>query len=349
MYVLSSWYTPAELGKRSGLFYASGMAGGLFSGFLQTAAWKNLSGVNGIAGWRWLFIIDAVITFGIAAIGFFILPDLPYLAKPSLILTQADIDLAKLRLERIDRAPPAKWTRAKVIKILLDWRFYLFPIQYALYNSGGPQQAMGYWLKSFNSKPAPVPGKSYTVGQINLLPLPYVAIATVATFFFNWVSDGPLNGLRWPMIFLQTVAVLAIAIALRIIPVYHHDKAHFALYYLVGIGSGIAMGVYSWAAEETQHDNELRVVVTAAMNIAAYILNTIVPNFVWKTVNFPAARTGYTYSISMYSALIVVTAVILFLTTRYSKFNSKSKSDFEHDDKVPQSPSSASTEKKDFL
>lgn len=66
------------------------------------------------------------------------------------------------------------------------------------------------------------------------------------------------------------------------------------------------MGVYSWAAEETQHDvchistsqnhfgfgsdvfplprqqNELRVVVTAAMNIAAYILNTIVPNFVWK-------------------------------------------------------------------
>lgn len=28
MYVLSTWYTPAELGKRSGLFYASGMAGG---------------------------------------------------------------------------------------------------------------------------------------------------------------------------------------------------------------------------------------------------------------------------------------------------------------------------------
>lgn len=41
------------------------------------------------------------------------------------------------------------------------------------------------------------------------VPLPYVAIATVATFFFNWVSDGPLNGLRWPMIFLQTVAVVS--------------------------------------------------------------------------------------------------------------------------------------------
>lgn len=117
---------------------------------------------------------------------------------------------------------------------------------------------------------------------------------------------------------------LSVAIVLRVIPVsvflefefflpllmllspsrYGHDKAHFALYYLVGIGSGIAMGVYSWAAEETQHDvcrifmflqifgncrltlfytqNKLRAVVIAAMNMAAYTLNTILPNFVWK-------------------------------------------------------------------
>lgn len=26
---------------------------------------------------------------------------------------------------------------------------------------------MGYWLKSFNADPPPVPGKSYTVAQIN--------------------------------------------------------------------------------------------------------------------------------------------------------------------------------------
>jgi len=26
---------------------------------------------------------------------------------------------------------------------------------------------MGYWLKSFNAKPAPVPGRHYSVPQIN--------------------------------------------------------------------------------------------------------------------------------------------------------------------------------------
>ncbi|KAF7318450.1 MFS general substrate transporter [Mycena chlorophos] len=51
-YILASWYTPRELGKRTTLFWASGSLGTMFSGFLQTAAYERLNGVNGIAGWR---------------------------------------------------------------------------------------------------------------------------------------------------------------------------------------------------------------------------------------------------------------------------------------------------------
>mgnify|MGYP001581931913 CR=1 FL=1 len=130
------------------------------------------------------------------------------LAKPNFLLTQADIDLANIRLARIERAPPTPWTWAKAKRILLTWQVLLFPIMYALYNSGNrelplaarwvrqqlryrtfaAQQGMGCeaassrldisdlaeprdfpdWLKSFNAKPAPVPGRSYSVSQINL-------------------------------------------------------------------------------------------------------------------------------------------------------------------------------------
>jgi ACS family pantothenate transporter-like MFS transporter len=34
-YLLGSWYTENELGKRSGIFTASGLAGGIFGGLLQ--------------------------------------------------------------------------------------------------------------------------------------------------------------------------------------------------------------------------------------------------------------------------------------------------------------------------
>ncbi len=34
--------------------------GSMFSGYLQAAAYKNLSGVGGMKGYQWLFIIDGV-------------------------------------------------------------------------------------------------------------------------------------------------------------------------------------------------------------------------------------------------------------------------------------------------
>jgi ACS family pantothenate transporter-like MFS transporter len=38
---------------------------------------------------------------------------------------------------------------------------------YIVWNNGSQQQAMGYWLKSFNAKVPPVPGVTFTVPQIN--------------------------------------------------------------------------------------------------------------------------------------------------------------------------------------
>lgn len=58
-YILGSWYTEQELGKRSGIFTASGLAGTLFGGFIQTGIHSSLDGASGLSGWRWLFIVSA--------------------------------------------------------------------------------------------------------------------------------------------------------------------------------------------------------------------------------------------------------------------------------------------------
>lgn len=56
-YILGSWYTEKELGKRSGIFTASGLAGTMFGGFIQTGIQSSLNGRHGLSGWRWLFIV----------------------------------------------------------------------------------------------------------------------------------------------------------------------------------------------------------------------------------------------------------------------------------------------------
>jgi ACS family pantothenate transporter-like MFS transporter len=60
-YILGSWYTEKELGKRSGIFTASGLAGTMFGGFIQTGIHSSMDGVKGLSGWRWLFIVRSIL------------------------------------------------------------------------------------------------------------------------------------------------------------------------------------------------------------------------------------------------------------------------------------------------
>lgn len=60
-YILGSWYTESELGKRSGIFTASGLAGTMFGGFIQTGIHSSLDGASGMSGWRWLFIVSFLV------------------------------------------------------------------------------------------------------------------------------------------------------------------------------------------------------------------------------------------------------------------------------------------------
>lgn len=106
------------------IFYLAGSIGQLFSGFLQAAAYTNLNGVNGIAGWRWLFIIDGIITLPLALLGFLAFPNLPQGGKRTWWTTQAEHELSVKRMQAIGRAGKQPWTKAKVKKILCSWQTY---------------------------------------------------------------------------------------------------------------------------------------------------------------------------------------------------------------------------------
>jgi MFS family permease len=64
--LMSSWYTRAELAHRIAWFYSGSSLANMFGGLLGAGILGNLNGSHGIAGWRWLFIIEGVITVGIA-------------------------------------------------------------------------------------------------------------------------------------------------------------------------------------------------------------------------------------------------------------------------------------------
>lgn len=76
--MLGGWYGPGELAKRLAILLEIESIAGMFSGYLQTGLYTSMNGTHGLAGWRWLFIMDGVISIPIALWGFFGLPDLPH-------------------------------------------------------------------------------------------------------------------------------------------------------------------------------------------------------------------------------------------------------------------------------
>ncbi|KAK9385180.1 major facilitator superfamily domain-containing protein [Lipomyces mesembrius] len=75
--IIGSWYKPEKLAKRTSLFDISGALANMISGYIQAGVYSSLNGRGGLAGWRWLFIIDGVVSLPVAFFGFWALSDYP--------------------------------------------------------------------------------------------------------------------------------------------------------------------------------------------------------------------------------------------------------------------------------
>ena len=64
--LLSTWYKRDELAKRYACFYAGPALSSMFGGLIAAGVLDNLDGACGIAAWRWLFIIESVVTVALA-------------------------------------------------------------------------------------------------------------------------------------------------------------------------------------------------------------------------------------------------------------------------------------------
>lgn len=78
------------------MFYSGALISGAFSGLIAAGVEANLDGNRGLRAWRWLFIIEGVLTVAIALASFFILPDFP---RTTSWLTEEERALATWRLE----------------------------------------------------------------------------------------------------------------------------------------------------------------------------------------------------------------------------------------------------------
>lgn len=207
-YCASSWYKPQEISSIGAIFYSGQFIGVLTSGLLQGAAStiKNKS----LSGWQWMFIIDGVISLGVALLSFFLHPGTPTKCY-SIWLSDDEIRFARKRMKAngtdMSHTTKSFFDKATWKKILTSWHFWLLSlIQMCGFNTNSASSgSFALWLKSLHR---------YTTQQLNNLTTIPPALG-VAWIFLVCVS-ADVTGKRFAVIifsfFMNFIANTILAI-----------------------------------------------------------------------------------------------------------------------------------------
>ncbi|KAJ5288244.1 MFS general substrate transporter [Penicillium angulare] len=98
--LISSWYKPSEIAVRVAIVYCGNTVANGFGGLLAAGIMSGLDGRGGLAGWRWLFIIEGAGTMVAGLVALALLPDFPSSGRQKW-LTEQEQRLSEWRLARV--------------------------------------------------------------------------------------------------------------------------------------------------------------------------------------------------------------------------------------------------------
>lgn len=282
-YILGSWYTESELGKRSGIFTASGLAGTMFGGFIQSGIYRSMNGLSGLAGWKWLFIIDGIITLPVAVYGFLLFPDTPSRTTAPYLSAEE----RALAISRVPEVPEQKpLTVAFVKRVFRSWQFYGFVVLWIIAGeteSFSTNSLLALYMKAN-------PDKKYSVYQLNNYPTGVPAVGIVSTLFWATLTDF-LGGKRYLVAYW--IALTGIITSAIILAPGTGIGGHFAAYYWAGSVYACQATFFAWANDALRYEEDsLRAIVIASMNLGSNAVNA------WWSIVFYSANFAPKFTVS---------------------------------------------------
>ncbi|OAL46979.1 MFS general substrate transporter [Pyrenochaeta sp. DS3sAY3a] len=313
VYLCSYWYMPRDLATRISYFYCASALSGAFSGLLAAAIAK-MDGVGGYEGWRWIFLLEGIVTVILGVACFFLLIDSPALSgrwlKPD--------EIRFLELQRFikdggkfqeENESAFRWHDLKMV--LCNWRLYMQA--YILLCISACSYGTKFTLPTITKGM----GFSNTNAQLMTVP-PYVAGA-ISSIFFARLSDRfywrlPFVAIPLSFIFIGYAVVISFDGNLG----GNLGPAFFAIILT-------CMGIYpiqpagsSWAANNLAPSS--RRAIGVAFNICVGNIGGVVGSYMYLEAEKPKYYTGFGLSLAFGASGFIV-AFLLELSYKWG--NSK--------------------------
>ncbi|KAI9894510.1 MAG: hypothetical protein M1814_001864 [Vezdaea aestivalis] len=311
VFYLSMWYKRSEQTYRVALFFSAASLAGAFGGVL---AWgiAHMRGVGGLNGWRWIFILEGILTIVVSAASYFFIFNYPSTAK---FLSDDERSFIHQRLKADnDATRDEAFTWENVSKALKDPKVWLYGM--AFHTMSLPLYTLSLFL------PTIIKELGYTAAQAQLLTVPPYATAFTLTIIIAVVSEKAR--LRSPFI----IGTSTLAIVGYIILITNHRGPGVSYFGTILAAAGIYPScalVLAWPANNVS--GQTKRAVANAMQISIGNLGAVLGTQLYRTQTAPRFFLGHGFALGYLTANVFVIAILYTVLKRENQRKERGERD----------------------
>ncbi|KAI9496136.1 major facilitator superfamily domain-containing protein [Zychaea mexicana] len=302
IFLLGSWYTKEELGKRMMFFTTGNQVSGAFGGLIAGGISDTMTGAAGLPAWKWLFIIEGLIGVVIGIAGYFLLPNFPH--HRTYWLTEEERELAIARIQHQgSKVKSATFNFKTIANVLATPYAWLQVLNFSCIYIGN-QLSLNFAII--------LRGMGYEVAFANYMNTPAYLFGAIAALVVAWSSDK--TGDRIIHIAVTELWVGVWYLILGVVGLGNNPPALlFVGVFAIAVNISLPALCLAWITEIYQADHNSRAVAIAFINA----VGNLAPNFInlraWIVSDAPAFFNGKMTSMGMSFGSVLITLVIAFL------------------------------------
>ncbi|KAF8860412.1 MFS general substrate transporter [Acephala macrosclerotiorum] len=216
-YLISRYYKRRDFTVRYALFFSAVALAGAFGGLLAFAI-GNMEGVGGYAGWRWIFIIEGLMTVVTTLIGIFCIPDCP--DKSTFLKPEEKAYLLSMLKADAGPSQPDHYNFIVMKECLLDPKIWLGMVAYF----GADTAASS--IVSF--QPTILNGFGYSSAQAQVHTIPVYIVALVLLNITSYLS-GKLRHRYSFLVFAALLGIVGWSVELAV-PITSISARYFGIF-----------------------------------------------------------------------------------------------------------------------
>lgn len=292
------------LGKRFSIFYTASVFAGSLGGIMAGAITGHLDGAQGIDGWRWLFIIEGVITIAFAIFAFFMLLDFPgntsRLSPEERLLAVTRIIHDKETTSARHGIKLSHWQALKAS--LADPRTYIMTLL-AILNLGST--TIVYFI------PTIVRAVGYTATTAQWMTVPIYMTAAVLLIVLSYTADR-FNDRRWHITGCMALSLLCSIVCIAC----SSPQARYVMlcFFIGGLYVALPL-ILTWTTQIVALPAEKRACTMAIANSVGN-LASVYGSRLWPSSTGPRYIMGFSV-VSGFLALGTILAATIPIILRY--------------------------------